>query len=194
MRTHSFHTGMVLATALALPAGCVLPEAAPRAVLDQHTGTSLTVVDEPLVMARERRDIAVQARDYLTLVAAESNEAGRRRLLLVVHQWSTIDSRATDVAPQGSQALLLVADGRDLRLAPVHDLDAASLAHNPALLRPEDAQVTTTFYDVDASLLEYVASSRKLTAAYPDSFALPFLLWRDGRPALGRLVASLAQK
>jgi hypothetical protein len=185
---------MALIAGPAVLGGCVTPEAAPRTVLDQRTGASLTVVDEPLVLARERRDIAVQARDYLTLVAAEFNEAGRRRLLLVVHQWSTIDSRASDVAPQGQLALLLVADGRDLRMTPVHDLDTSLLGRIPALLPPEDAHVTTTFYEVDAALLEYVATSRKLAASYPDSFALPFAVWRDGRPAISRLVSLVGKK
>ena len=55
-----------------LLAGCVTPEPAPRTTLDTNTGVSLIVTDEPVVLARERRDIAAQARDYLTLVAAES--------------------------------------------------------------------------------------------------------------------------
>jgi hypothetical protein len=73
---------------------CVTPPLEPRKVLDERSGISLTVVDQPLVLARERRDVAVQARDYLTLVAAQINESGKRELVWVVHQWSTIDSRA----------------------------------------------------------------------------------------------------
>ena len=171
-------------------AGCATPVSGPRQVLDTKTGATLVVVDRPLILARERRDVAVQARDYLTLVAAEINFSGRRRLFLVVHEWSTIDSRATSPT-RGHPALLLVADGRDLRLEPAADQAAASLAQSRDLLRPEDAIVTTNLYDVDAATLDYVATSKTLVAAYPESFALPYHIWREGRPALARFLTTI---
>jgi len=179
------------ALAVLLP-GCVAPLPAPHSVLDPNSGASLTVVDQPLILARERRDVAVQARDYLTLVAAEINESGRRRLVWAVHQWSTIDVRSADERPLPGTTLLLIADGRDLRLIPVADSTAAAYARNPALLAPENADAVTTLYKVDAATLEYVAESRQLTASFPDSrFSLPFLLWREGRPALLRFTNEL---
>jgi hypothetical protein len=169
--------------------GCTMPPLAPRTVLDERTGASLTVVDQPLVLARERRDVAVQARDYLTLVAAEINESGRRQLVWVVHQWSTIDARVADFRPTPGATLLLVADGRDLRLTPIGDSMALAYAQNPALLAPEDANTLTTLYAVDAATLEFVATSRQVSATYPESgLALPFALWKDGRPAIMRFL------
>jgi hypothetical protein len=178
-----------LAAAVLLSVGCVMPPVEPRVVLDERTGASLTVVDQPLVLARERRDVAVQARDYITLVAAEINEEGRRRLVWVAHQWSTIDTRATDFQPTPGAPLLLVADGRDLRLSQIADREAANFAQNRALLAPDDANVTTTVYAVDAATLEYVATSTTLSAAFPESrLALPFVIWTDGRGAVLRLL------
>jgi len=169
--------------------GCVMPPVEPRTVLDETSGASLTVVDQPLVFARERRDVAVQARDYLTFVAAEINEQGRRQLVWVVHQWSTIDARAADYRPAPDTPLLLVADGRDLRLKPIGDSRALRYVHNPALLAPEDANTVTTAYAVDAATLEFVATSRQLSAAFPESrLTLPFSLWTDGRAALQRFL------
>jgi hypothetical protein len=177
--------------AVVLLNACVTPQAGPAKSLDPETGVSLTVVDEPLIFARERRDVAANARDYVTLVAAEFNEAGRRRLVLVSHQWSTVDVRASDFVSVAHTELLIVADGRDLRFAPLPETIAAAFRGNPALAAPEDAHVLTAFYDVDASTLGYIATSRTLTAAYPDSFALPFALWRDGRSAMARLLDDL---
>lgn len=174
--------------ALAWLSGCVSPPLQPRSVLDPRTGITLLVADQPLIFARERRDIAVQARDYLTLVAAEINEAGRRRLLLAAHQWSTIDARAADYRPSAQNVLLLVADGRDLRLRPLPQSAAAAWADSPALRPPQAAEVVTAVYEIEAATLEYIATSHRITAAYPDSFALPFALWRDGRPAMLRLL------
>jgi hypothetical protein len=176
----------------ALLAGCVTPPPAPRSVLDERSGASLTVVDRPLILARERRDVAVQARDYLTLVAAEINESGRRRLIWALHQWSTIDARAADEKPLPAATLMLIADGRDMRLVPIADSAAASYAKNRALMAPEDADAVTTLYAVDEATLEFVATSRQLSASFPDSrLSLPFLLWADGRPALLRFLQEL---
>ena len=169
--------------------GCVMPPVEPRTVLDENSGASITVADQPLVLARERRDVAVQARDYLTFVAAEINESGHRQLVWVVHQWSTIDARAVDLVPTPDAPLLLVADGRDMRLKPIGDSRTLRYVHNPALLAPEDANAVTSAYAVDVATLEYVATSRQLSAAFPDSgLTLPFLPWRDGRAALQRFV------
>lgn len=172
--------------------GCAMPPLEPRTVLDERTGTSLTVVDQPLVLARERRDVAVQARDYLTFVATEINEAGRRRLIWVVHQWSTIDARVAGFEPTPGEPLLVVADGRDLRLTPVRDSAATAYAQNPALRSPEDANTITTIYAVDATTLEFIATCRHLSASFPQSqLALPFTMWTDGRPAILRFLAEV---
>lgn len=183
---------MLLAIA-ALLAGCTTPMPAPRSTIDPHTGVSLIVADQPVVLARERRDIAAQARDYLTLVAAEIDEAGNRRLIFAAHQWSTIDSRAADVRPAGDAVLLLVADGRDLRLVPMPEEIAETYAHNMALKPPGDADIVTTLYEIDAETLRYIAASRVITASFPNSFALPFTLWKDGRTALDRLLDTIGR-
>ena len=184
----------MLAAAGAWLGGCVTPPLAPRETLDPATGASLVVVDAPLILARERRDVAVQARDYVTLVTAEINVSGRRTLLVAAHQWSTIDSRTADHSPHPQSRLLLVADGRDLQLVPLADPGAKAFASSPALLAPEDANVITTLYEIDAATVEYIATCRSLAAAFPDSFALPFALWRDGRPALRRLLGAITQQ
>lgn len=171
--------------------GCTTPVPAPRTTIDPSTGVSLIVADEPLVLARERRDVAAQARDYLTLVAAEIDEAGNRRLIFAAHEWSTIDSRTADVRPVAGAELLLVADGRDFRLKPLTGPFVDQYAKNPALKRPDDAEVVTTLYEADPDMLGFIGASHTLSASFPKSFALPFELWRDGRPALLRLLVEI---
>lgn len=185
---------IVILVAVAVLGGCVTPPLEPRSVLDPDSGASLTVVDQPLVLARERRDVAVQARDYLTFVAAEINESGKRQLVWVVHQWSTIDARAADFEPLPDSPLLLVADGRDMRLKPIGNTTALHYVHNAALLAPADANVVTTAYAVDPATLDFVASSRHLSAAFPESrLTLPYGLWKDGRAALRRLLEQIGR-
>jgi hypothetical protein len=178
-----------------LGAGCApLPQQA-RSVLDARTGATLIVADQPLVLARERRDLAAQARDYLTLLAAEINEAGRRRLVLVAHQWSTIDVRSRGAPPPAAQALLVVADGRDLRLTPLEEsTSVARDGWNRALGEPENAEVLTSLYPIDAETLRFLAGSSRISAAFPQSQPpLPYAMWRDGRAAQLRLLEAIGQ-
>lgn len=182
-------TWMAAATMLG---GCVTAPPAPISSVDERSGATLTVVDRPLVLARERRDVAVQARDYLTMLAAEINESGHRRLVWVVHQWSTIDARARDFQPTPGAVLLLVADGRDLRLNPIHNADIQDWVRSRALSPPDDADAVTTVYEADSVTLEFVASSATVAAVFPESrLTLPFTLWQDGRPALLRFLAAV---
>lgn len=177
--------------ALALPAGCAsLPAPQPLTYLDERTGITLSIVDAPIVLARERRDLAANARDYLTLVAAARNESGRVTTALLVHRWSTIDSRVTTaITPATDARLVIVADGRDIRLTtlqPVPREFEPSDTHD--LWRPKVSRVDTTVYRIDAATLRYIAQSARISAFHdvPDD-ALPFAAWRDGRAALGRL-------
>jgi hypothetical protein len=176
---------------LALSAACAsLPAPAPLTYLDERTGITLTVVDTPIVLARERRDLAANARDYLTLAAVTRNESGRLTTALIVHRWSTIDNRvAGDGVVSGDARLVMMADGRDIRLtklAPVPREFEPSDTHR--LWRPDVSLVDTAVYRVDAATLRYVAESARVSAhrdvAGDD---LPFSMWRDGRAALGRL-------
>jgi hypothetical protein len=188
MRTRS--AVAVAATLTLLVACAALPAPAPLAYLDERTGITLTVVDAPLVLARERRDLAANARDYLTLVAVARNESGRRSSALLVHRWSTIDTRVrTAGAPEADPRLVIVADGRDIRLTrlePVPREFEPSATHD--LWRPDVSQVDTVVYRVDVATLRYIAQSTRVSAFrdVPDD-ALPFSMWRDGRAALARL-------
>ena len=162
-----------------------------RSHLDPDTGVTLTVVTRPWIFARERRDVAVNARDYLTLVCAEIDEAGRRRLIVAAHEWSTIDSRAAGLASGATGKLLLVIDGRDIVLTPLPP-NTTAFARSRALLRPDDAHVRTTIYAVDRGALDYAATGHDVVASFPDAaLALPYLSWRDGRSAVSELLREL---
>lgn len=174
--------------------GCAPLAHEARTVLDPRTGASLTVADQPLVLARERRDLAVQARDYLTLLAAEVNVSGHRQLLLVAHAWSTIDSRARGTAARTASPLLIVADGRDLLLqpVPVAPLDSGALRRELAV--PDDAEVLTAYYAIEPEALRYLCAAKRVATTFPQvPPALPFVLWRDGRAAQLRLLDAIGQ-
>lgn len=178
--------------ACALIAACAPLPRGPQQVLDARTGASLLVVSSPIVLARERRDVAVRARDYLTLVAAESDESGQRRLVLVAHRWSTIDTRAAGTPGADDRRLLLVADGRDFALTPLPAESSAPFLESAAVFRPTRALAETSVYLVDRATLAFLGSSHSLGASFPESaLTLPFSPWLDGRAALTEFLEGL---
>jgi hypothetical protein len=169
-------------------AGCAaLPPPEPQTHLDEKTGVTLTVVDKPLVFARERRDIAANVRDYITVVAVERDQAGRFTLALIAYRWSTIDKRVNEQAGASESKLVIIADGRDVHLAPLGAAVPADLAPSARLHAPPVPEFTTTAYAIDAATLSFIAGSARLSAFYEDSpQPLPFVLWSDQRDALQR--------
>jgi hypothetical protein len=177
-----------LALCSALLAGCSsLPAPAPINYLDERTGITLTVVDEPIVLARERRDLAANAREYLTLVAATRNQSGRITPVLLVHRWSTIDERVLPLTTPPPESLVIVADGRDLRPTPLKTLPKELSAATDKLWHPQVSRVTSAAYSTDGAQLRWLADSKRLSAFFEaPGEALPYLVWRDGRGALQR--------
>lgn len=186
---------LTLLLGVQLAACASVPPPAPAGFLDEDTGVTLTVVAKPLVLARDRRDVAAHARDYVTLVAVERNQTGRRNLVLLAYRWSTIDRRVNPQADADARALVLVADGRDIRLQPVSDVLPSELRPRPQLLQPDVTDVAAIAYRVDEATLRYLADSQRISAFYADARgALPFALWADGRAALKLFTQSLGAR
>lgn len=191
MLQHIARLGRVIVSlAAAVVVGCTaLPQPETGQFLDEQTGISLTVVDKPLILARERRYLAANARDYLTLVAAERNDAGRRQLVLLVHRWSTIDPRTGESLDTEATQLVLVADGRDFRLTPLANGLPRDLSPSEKLWRPKVSEVITLAYAADRALLANLAQSRALSAFFANTnAAVSFTEWQDGRDALRRFL------
>lgn len=193
MRKCSVWLGSLLcAIALAALAACTpAPLRAPIEYLDERTGLTLSIVDRPMVLARERREVAANARDYLTIVAVIRDESGKLTPLLLVHRWSTIDARVAPSSAGAAPPLVLVADGRDIRLDPLSALPRELAARERRLWWPEDAAAQSFAAHVDAALLDYLATSQRLSAHFDDpADPQPYdLLWSNGKDALARLAA-----
>jgi hypothetical protein len=165
--------------------------------LDEHTGAHLAVVGRPLTFALERSTLAANARDYVSLAAAEVDRSGHAQTYLIGYFWSTIDRRksAAGFAP-ADLTVALFADGRWLRLAPESKIPD-DLAASPHLLAPPAAAAVEAVYRVTAEQLRYLGESRSLilhiaAAAEDDPDAEPYALWTDGRRELKAFNRSIA--
>ena len=113
--TRSIRTLILLGLLQALAACAATPvDNRPTEYLDEKSAATVTVVRHPLVLARERRELAANTRDYVTVAAAAVNRSGKITYVLIVYVWSTVDVRgaARAAAPD---TLVLAADDRRIR-------------------------------------------------------------------------------
>ena len=176
---------------LTLPAcSGVRPPAAPREILDEQSGNTLSVVAAPLVFARERTDVAAHARDYATLVAVEVDHSGKYSEYLLLYRWSTVDRRMSPPPDPSAGELRILADGRTIDLQPLERVPIG-LSRRRDLHVPEHGDVVARAYTIDAPTLRFIAASRALSVRMPqEPLDVPFGLWEDGRAALGRFAQS----
>jgi hypothetical protein len=175
---------------LALLSACATATGPPRPenYLDEHTGASVTVVGTPLVFARERKELAANARDYVTLVATLVARNGKLQYVLVGYLWSTVDARLDDQRPDDRTAINITADDRRFVLTP-----SERSGHDVGLDRdpkpPPGSHRHGQLYLTDAPTLRFLASARELRLQVgTDESVAPYRIWRDGRGAMAALV------
>ena len=162
------------------------PRAASQDFFDERTGSTWSVVDKPLIFARDRSDVAAFARDYATLVAIDVDLSGRDVEYLLLYRWSTVDPRMSPPPGPNEGELRVFADGRLIDLRPLARLPV-SLSRPRLLHVPDHGAVIAYAYEVGPGTLRYIASSRDLRLRMPqEPLDLPFTLWADGRGALAK--------
>jgi hypothetical protein len=182
---------VLFATLLALPPGVPAADKLVRQYVDETTAASVTVAVEPLIFARERSDLAVNARDYVILTPTEVNIMGKRSYFWSAYIWSTIDRRDREPLLAPGDELVLVADGRPLPLrSDAQTLRAHGLGE-PAMRAPARTAIPA-LYGTDLESIGYVARATELHvelihAGSNETFAL----WKDGRAALRAFTAGL---
>jgi hypothetical protein len=173
---------------LACPPGLRAADDAVHQYVDEITAASITVAVEPLIFARERSDLAANARDYVTLTAIEVNVMGKRSYFWSAYIWSTIDRRDREPIVAPGDELVLVADGRPITLRG----DAKTLREHGLGQPPTRAPLRTAvaaLYAADLESLGYAGHATQLHvelihAGSNEAFAL----WKDGRSALRAFV------
>lgn len=174
----------LLAALLAWPPGTPAAEDTVREYVDEITAASITVALQPLVFARERGDLAANARDYVILTPIEVNVTGKRSYFWSGYIWSTIDRRSREPLITTGDELVLIADGRPIRLSN----DTKTLRDHGVGQPPTRAPARTAvpaLYSADPESIDYVAHATELHielihAGSNDAFAL----WKDAREAL----------
>jgi hypothetical protein len=172
----------------ALLAACSsLPERAePAEYLDQRTGATVTVVDHPLVFARDRSERAANVRDYITAVASSINRAGKIQYLWVVYVWSTLDAQAG--ATTSAANVVITADDRRIALLPV-GVNAVEAGISVPVQAPAHVTAISQVFATDLPTLRFVAAARSVRMQVSADAGAPYYeLWDDQRESLSRFV------
>jgi hypothetical protein len=167
-------------------------ESPPREYLDEETGATVTLASEPLVFAYSRRELAANARDYLTLQAASVNRSGKVTYVLISYVWSTVDPRMREEPLPVPDLLVLHADDRRIQLnARGHTAREAGIGM--AVDAPPASNAAPTVYGTDLATLRFIAESRHLALALEtERSTLTYDLWEDRRANLARFVRHMS--
>ena len=192
-RAHRSRFGWLAGLCLALAVGATrAADKPPEEYLDEDTAATITVVAEPLVFAYERRDLAANARDYVTVAAAAVDRSGKITYVLVTYFWSTVDPRLRPDPLPSPSVLSLQADDRRIDLK----LDGHS-AHEAGIGRPvhepPGSTVTPSVYRTDLATLRFLGESRHLKVLIDtETTVTEFPLWDDRRTALRSFVRHMS--
>ncbi len=172
----------------ALAATAFAGESPPREYLDEQTGATVTVVDQPLVFAYPRRHLAANARDYATVAAAAVNRGGKLDYVLVVYFWSTVDPRVRDEPLPGAEPLMIQADDRRITLR-LRGHSAREAGIGIPVHAPAGGDAPPNVYATDLAAVRFIAAARQL-ALLTDSngTTLSYALWSDRRSDLSAFV------
>jgi hypothetical protein len=180
------HRRRLLVTMLALTVGACAskPRDGPAGRAERPPEAAVTVAAGSLVFARERPELAVHARDYLTLVPIVVDRGGTRALYLCGYAWSTIDKRALPDQGEREVEFELVADGRRIPLTHAV-VDPRELGLPSPPVRAPSAYAQLILAATDRETLAFLAEAREIRAvAHHDGGSEPYELWKDGRDAL----------
>jgi hypothetical protein len=177
--------------------GCAHQTAAPKSsgiteYLDNQTAMTVRVVAEPFIYGHEVPELAVNARDYLSVGAVELDNMGRHRFFLVLVSWSTID-RARLNTPLPAQPDRI--EWRDP--SRVHEWTV--LSHQPRelgagmpLLEPPVARMGESWIEVKAADLRSLADAPPETIdAIVNGIRQQYTLWRRADGPLREFADSL---
>lgn len=172
--------------ALAALAACAAPPAPVRSQIDPRTAVTTQSMGEPWVYAREATEIAVHARDYVSVGVVEVNRQGRRAYFLGVIAWSTVDRSGLP----GARAPLpaeLVLDGRPAPLVPLGN-DATAIGVSLRLFRPATGYAGETWYALQPADVRALAGHRPAWVEFVhDDVRRRFEHWRGGPELLAPL-------
>ncbi len=165
----------------------------PNDYLDEATGATVSVVGKPIVFAHERRELAANTRDYITMAAGSVNRAGKINYVLIAYFWSTVDARNAPGSAPVLDPLTIAADDRRIVLR-LEGHSAQEAGIGIPVHAPPGRDALPNVYRTDLGTLRFISEARSLAvvADLPGASPVSYDVWEDQRAALKALVALLS--
>jgi hypothetical protein len=180
--------GLLLLAACATEAA-VAPASA-NEYLDEVTGATITTVEKPLVFARERRDLAANARDYVTVAATSINRSGKIHYCLIAYVWSTVDTRGRPL-DSDNKVIVISVDDRRIHLT-TSGRSAEVQGISKPLHEPPGPSLAPAVFETDLQTLRFLAAARNVSLQVGDNSLAPsYVIWDDERESLAQFVRFL---
>lgn len=182
----------VLSTACLLSSACAGKESVSHVqYVDEMTGVTVRAMTHPVTFYIDNPSLAVNARDFASLAAIETNRGGQYSYYLWVGLWSTIDRRFGSQAEFRPTADWLLLDGDDHQLElPMFSDDSMLVGISDRLFAVGDPNTVEAYYKVTADDLRLIASADVLTlsvGAERDK-TRRYSLWEQDKAGLQRFV------
>jgi hypothetical protein len=181
-------TAVISSAALLLAACSSLPtDNRPQEFLDDGTAATVTIVDKPLVFARDRTERAANLRDYVTMVAASVNRSGKIQYVWITYAWSTLDPVSSGEVK--SEQLVITADDRRIKLVPLA-ATASEAGVSVPVRAPPGVESISRVYATDLGTLRSVSTARDVRVQTETEDVAPYYeLWDDQRSSLAKFVS-----
>ena len=183
---------LTLTTLMAVTlSACATDTSNPHEYLDEKTAATVSMAARPIVLARERPELAAHAREYLTLAAAAVNHTGAIDHYLFVYLWSTVDRRLAPGNVNLANDLIIRADDRQIR-PPLVGHTPREAGITTAVGAPPGHLWSLHIYRSDLATLRFLSEARQITVttASPAGQVM-YELWDDERDSLKSLVRHL---
>jgi hypothetical protein len=156
--------------------------------LDPQTAMTVRVVAEPFIYGRDVPELAVNARDFLSMGPVALDNMGQHRFFLALISWSTID-RARIGAPTPALPDRLGIGSHEW---PVTSHTPRELGAGDLLLEPPVARIGDTWVEVRANDIRALAAEPPETLdVWVDGVRQRYTLWRRADGALTEFASTL---
>ncbi len=160
--------------------------------LDPQTAMTVRTVAEPFIYGRDVPELAVNARDFVSMGAVELDNMGQHRLFLALVSWSTIDRARIGAKPPALPERLLITTGAATKEWRVSSHTPRDLGAGEPILEPPAGRLGDSWVEFKPSEI------RALALNPPDSIDVVvdgapqrYTLWRRGDAALNEFASNL---
>lgn len=162
-------------------AGCA-SSAGVQEFLDPETSVTVSYVDTPVILYRDRSGRAAFARSFVNIGPIQVNQSGRDRYYLWLGIWNTIDSGDDDRQASSFELVTLYVDGEPLLLDLAGWTPSAIGTTRQAYTKPVST-AREAYYEVSLDQIRLLASATEIRVHTSGERGVSYEMWDSSESA-----------